>query len=105
MLIFVIRSYFGSPTTDTSIWPALQNCADPVCGVLLLRFLISHTHTLIYLQWLVKKVVQYTVHTRHALGQSALVTVSSNGASGHYAGSSVTPKDKHSSTNDAKDKR
>ncbi|KAM0921257.1 hypothetical protein ACQ4PT_007129 [Festuca glaucescens] len=97
--------YFGCPTMDTSICPALQNCADTLCGVLLLRFLITHTHTLIYLQWLVKKVVQYSVHTRHALGLSALVTVSPNGASGHDAGSSVAPKDKHSSTNDAKNKR
>jgi hypothetical protein len=101
----VIYRYFGSSTKGTSLWLALANYTDSLCGVLLLRLLIGHTNTIIFLEWLVKKVTQCPVHTGHTLGLSASVTVCPNRASGHDAGSSVTPKDKHSSTKDAKDER
>uniref|UniRef100_A0ACD5T6N8 Uncharacterized protein n=1 Tax=Avena sativa TaxID=4498 RepID=A0ACD5T6N8_AVESA len=98
-------TYFGCTTKGTSFWPALQNYADLLFGVLLLRFLIGHSHTLIYLERLVKGVMQYRVCTGDVPVLSAPVPVWHNGASGDDAWRSVAQEDEHISTNDAKDRR
>ncbi|KAF6997960.1 hypothetical protein CFC21_014127 [Triticum aestivum] len=97
--------YFNIPTKGTSFWSAPQNYTDSLCGVLLVRFLIGHTHALIGFEWIVKKVMHYTFPTGQTLGLSVSVTVWPNGAFDHDGGSSVAPKDKYGSTNEAKDKR
>uniref|UniRef100_A0ACD5TZG2 Uncharacterized protein n=1 Tax=Avena sativa TaxID=4498 RepID=A0ACD5TZG2_AVESA len=98
-------TYFGCPTKGTSFWPALQNYTDLLFGVLLLRFLIGHSRTLIYLERFVKEVMQYRVCTGHVPALSAPVPVWHNGASGDDAWSSVAQEDEHISTNDATDRR
>lgn len=91
--MFLICRYFRRDTDDRSFWQAPQNYADSVFGLLLLRFFICHTQTLLYHEWSVKKVMQYS-----------FVTIWPDGASGHEVGSSVAPKDQYGSTDEAKDK-
>uniref|UniRef100_A0ACD5TYV2 Uncharacterized protein n=1 Tax=Avena sativa TaxID=4498 RepID=A0ACD5TYV2_AVESA len=46
-------------TYFVSFWQAPRNYADSICRVFLLRFLMSETDMLVYVEWLVKKVIRY----------------------------------------------
>ncbi|KAM3411647.1 hypothetical protein ACQJBY_003366 [Aegilops geniculata] len=99
-------TYFNCGAKGISFWQAPRNYVDSVSHALLLKFLIDNTKTLVYLEWLVKKVTQYSfVTTGHALGLSDSLSIWPVGASGHdEIGSSVAPEDQYD-INEAKDGR
>lgn len=103
----MIGSYFNCGAKGISFWQAPRNYVDSVSHALLLKFLIDNTNTLVYLEWLVKKVTQYSfVTTGHALGLSDSLSIWPDGASGHdEVGSSVAPEDQYDRINEAKDGR
>ncbi|XP_020178465.2 probable E3 ubiquitin ligase SUD1 [Aegilops tauschii subsp. strangulata] len=100
-------TYFNCGAKGISFWQAPRNYVDSVSHALLLKFLIDNTKTLVYLEWLVKKVTQYSfVTTGHALGLSDSLSIWPDDASGHdEIGSSVAPEDQYDRINEAKDGR
>ncbi|KAF6996755.1 hypothetical protein CFC21_013062 [Triticum aestivum] len=100
-------TYFNCGAKGISFWQAPRNYVDSVSHALLLKFLIDNTKALVYLEWLVKKVTQYSfVTTGHALGLSDSLSIWPDDASGHdEIGSSVAPEDQYDRINEAKDGR
>nr|XP_051210612.1 probable E3 ubiquitin ligase SUD1 isoform X2 [Lolium perenne] len=79
-------TYFDRPGKGMSVWQGPQKYAVSLSAILHIRFLISNT--MVYLEWLVERVIGYWFVT-----------------SGKDLGSNVAPKDHNGSSDEANDKR
>ncbi|XP_047044872.1 probable E3 ubiquitin ligase SUD1 isoform X1 [Lolium rigidum] len=78
-------TYFDRPGKGTSVWQGPQKYAVSLSAILHIRFLISNT--MVYLEWLVERVIGYWFVT-----------------SGKALGSNDAPKDQNGSSDEANDK-